>query len=457
MAALSERKIEIVRSLVEAAPDKIVGGLQQALSDTSGDTALASVKRLVEAEVSDRNFRNSALLPIVPMCVGDTGGRHILTFPARALALIWRGLKADFPEAIAAAKAEFLETRPGHHSTQPYDNLAVLAAGELRSRERADFRAAAELCDAGRPGGADALAACLDIARVVRAAVLRLPDWLARNGEDTAASARLAYKDAVAVSEDAGPCFFEMLAAHMAHPWMVLRVISSVMDKPTERYLADSEMAGFGERVMDDVDEALKSIAKMDLDGGPATARAAGKLVELITLQLTEVETCVDLSRDHGWGHRVAKQRASLASVVEGRLRDAEKLTIEALPTQAPRLRRIRRSIPKLDLAPLPRSVTRATTLLTFAEEVRYSANYGGFSAMRAKVLEKLAEYIDHYVEEVLDLLKTGEAESEENARAFLQIAADFNQLVQGEKAADLVRRRTVAAAYPDHPMAAEA
>lgn len=451
MAALSERKIEIVRTLVEAAPDKVVGGLQQALADTCGDTALASVKRLVEAEVFDRNFRNTVLLPVVPMCVGDTGGRHILTFPSRALALIWRGLKADFPEEVAAARAEFLEDRPGHQSLEPYDTLTAVAAAELRSREREAFRQAAELCDATRPGGADAFAACLELSGVVRRAAGRLPTWLARNGEDTNASVRLAYRDAVSVSEDAGPAFFEMLAAHMAHPWMVLRVISAVMDNPTERYLADSEMAGFGERVMDDVDAALKSIARMDLDGGPAVARATGKLVELITLQLTELETNVDLKRDHGWGARIAKQRSALASVVEGRLREAEKLTKEALPTQAARLKRIRRSMPRLDSPPLERSVGRATTLLTFVEEVRYSANYGGFSAMRARVLENLAEYIDHYVEEVLDLLKTGEAESEDNARAFLRIAADFSQLVQGDKAADLVRRRATAAHHPDY------
>ena len=44
-----------------------------------------------------------------------------------------------------------------------------------------------------------------------------------------------------------------MLAAQMAHPWMVLRIISAVMDKPSERYLRDSELGGFAERVTDNV------------------------------------------------------------------------------------------------------------------------------------------------------------------------------------------------------------
>ena len=58
MAALSERKLDVVRTLVESAPDKVVDGLNQALSDASGDTALASVRRLVEAEARDRQLRN---------------------------------------------------------------------------------------------------------------------------------------------------------------------------------------------------------------------------------------------------------------------------------------------------------------------------------------------------------------------------------------------------------------
>jgi len=48
MAALNERKIAIVRTLVESAPDRVVGRLQEALVDSGGDSALAGVKRLVE-------------------------------------------------------------------------------------------------------------------------------------------------------------------------------------------------------------------------------------------------------------------------------------------------------------------------------------------------------------------------------------------------------------------------
>src|SRR5688572_15625352 len=322
MVALSERKIEIVRTLVESAPDKVVGGLQAALAETSEESALGPVRRLVEAEAHERRLRNSVLQPIAPLCTGAGKDPQALTFPPRVLPVLWRGIRAIDPIGVSTAEYAYDALEPGDPIPDDYDELIERAVAALRARAPDEFRAVAEMCDAARPGGADLLASCLEIAPVVRKATQRLPEWLARFSDEAAAAARLAYKDAVNIWEDAGPRFFEMLAAQMAHPWMILRVICEVMDKPTERYLADSEMAFLGERVMCEIDDALKAIAKLDVDGGPEAARAAGKLVEIITLQINEVETCVTLTREAGWGARVAKQRQSLAGVVEGRLRD---------------------------------------------------------------------------------------------------------------------------------------
>jgi hypothetical protein len=456
MVALSDRKIAIVKTLVESAPDKIVGGLQRALAESAGDTVLASVRQLVEAEAADRMLRNAVFQPVTPLFVGDGSDKHSLVFPARALAMIWRGLKAEAPVEMAAAvkasagvaAALAAEQRPPD-TNKSYDALAQVAARALRTSERRDFRGAAEICDLARPGGADALAACLDIIQVVRRTLPRLADWVAQPGEDTGAAARLAYKDAVAITEDAGPRFFEMLAGQLTPSWMVLRIISAIMDKPTERYLADSELGGFPERVMGEIDEALKAISRPDLDAGPEAGRAAGRLVELITQQTFELEVCIELTRDHGWGQRIVGQKKSLANVVEARLKDAEKLATAALPVESSGFRRPRTSGPKLDEAPDPKPGRRVMTLLTFAHEIRFCANYGGFSAMHAKVTEKLGSLVDHYVDDVLDHLRTGDVADVTIAHAYLLIAADILGMVRDEKAADLVRRRAASSCVP--------
>jgi hypothetical protein len=65
-----------------------------------------------------------------------------------------------------------------------------------------------------------------------------------------------------------------------------------------------------------------------------------------------------------------------------------------------------------------------------------------------------MGDHLDHYLEEVLDLVKTGEAESEQVARQFLDLLVDYSRLIRDDKAADLVRRRANAAAWPAEPAA---
>lgn len=443
MAALSERKLDIVRNLVETAPDKVVAGLNHALADIGGDTPLGSVRRLVESEARERQLRNIALLPIVPMFVGDGGDPLRLTFPYRVLGLLWRGLKSQAPAIIHNAELALYDYRPGETSTEHFDRLVRMAAKGVRAGEQRDFRLAAELCDAARPDGAATLLACLDLGPVVRAVAHKLPDWTAQQTDDSIIGARLAYKDAVAVSEDAGPRFFQMLAALLKNDWMIIRIISAVMDMPTERYLADSELGMFGERLLHEIEEALKAILKFDVDGGAAAAIRAARQVDEATLRITELETYVTLTREQGWGHTLVKQRNALSAVVEGRFRETEKVFAAALPTE--RGRSGRRGPANLGEAPDELAARRCETLLTFVAEVRASASSGGFGAARGKLLEALAEELDEYVEGLLDQLKTGGVADEPRARAFLTRAADFSRLVRDDKAADLVRRRTAA------------
>jgi hypothetical protein len=458
MVALSDRKIEIVRTLVESAPDKIVGGLQRALAQTGEDTVLASVRQLVDAEARDRMLRNAVFAPVVALCVGDGSSTHSLVFPARALSFVWRGLKAAAPGEMAAAQAAAaaLASAVAGQQRLPdpnkiFDQVVIVAAEALRSSEVRDFRVAAEMCERARPGGAEAFAACMDISPVVRRAIPRLADWVAQPADEISAAARLAFKDAVNIAEDAGPRFFEMLAALITPPWMVLRIISAIMDKPTERYLHDSELGGFPDRIMNDIDEALKAIRSLDLDGGPSAGRVAAERVGLITEQTFELEVCIELNRDHGWGKRIMDQKKTLALAVEGRLKEAEKLVNAALPTGSVGMSRFRKATPRLDDPPDAKAVTRALTVLTFAQAARPFAGHGGFSAAHTKALEKIGALLDHYVEEVLDIQRTGEADPA-IAQGYLQVAAEVAGLVRDEKAAEMVRRRAGAACRVEAP-----
>ncbi len=201
---------------------------------------------------------------------------------------------------------------------------------------------------------------------------------------------------------------------------------------------------------MTEIDRALAAVSKLDLDAGPSAGRRAGRQVDLVARQMMELEDCIALSRDHGWGHRIVNQRKSLIGLVEGGLREAEKLAAAALPTEMAGKERMHRQLPALAAAPDHRAVVRATTLLAFAQETRASANYAGFSAVHTRTLETIGEMLDHYIEDVLDQIKAEDAPDLSIAGAYLAVAADFCQLVRDEKTASLVRRRAAAACHGD-------
>jgi hypothetical protein len=454
MPGLSDHKMEIVRMLVETAPDKVVGGLHNALVSAEGDTALAGVRKLVECELADRRLRNAILSPVAPLFIGDGKSATRLSFPLKALPLLWRALKDQAPMEVAQAARLLVDFRPMESSPEPFDTLVKWVADGLRSeRPTAAYAAAAEVLNAARPGGAEAMAACLDLSPIVRDATLHLPEWIARTTEESAAAARVHYKDSVGISDDAGPRLFEMMAAQMAEPWSILRIVSAVMDRPTERYLASSELSVFAERLMDEIDANLAHVAHFDLNGGAAAGKRAGETVELITQQIAEIENAVDLGREGGWGGRVQKQKKSLAAVVEGRLREIEKVVNLALPSHIVRVARARKSLPRLEGVPDARAADRGTTLLTFTEVIRTSANYGGFASTRAKVIEKVGEILDNYVEDALTLVRDHEVEDREAASGYLKYAADFVGLIREPRAGDIVRRRLVAALAAPKPL----
>jgi hypothetical protein len=217
---------------------------------------------------------------------------------------------------------------------------------------------------------------------------------------------------------------------------MILRIISAVMDKPNERYLHDSELASFAEVVLEEVDLTLKAAAAFRGSGGPPAAHEMARRCTLAVQQIMEIEANVELSRESGWGHRLYKQRAALADSIEARMREAEKAVLEALPLQTGRGKRG----PRLDAPPAPIAVDDALTLLTFSDALHTAANYGGFSASRNRMTEKVGEHLDLYVEEALQALRS-DAEPT-LIRDYLDCAADFARLVRGEKAAELIRRR---------------
>lgn len=439
---LSEAQIRTVRQLIERAPDATILSLETALAgDPRQDRSVLLLQELVSAEALDRQVRAEVFGPLVPLCRPFDGFSRF-TAPAGTIAALWRGLKAAVPRQVQSAMSEAFAYEP----PPVFDDLCLRAADMLRRRDGPEFDALATELDA-IPGRAARFAVLLELSPVLRRSVAHLEEWIRSPWGEAEMSIRLAFRDATKISEEAGFLLMETLCAHLEQPAQILRLISVVMDRPTERYLAATELGAFGARLLDEIDRRINHVRGFDPEQGVEAGTAAAASVVAASDTIIEFEQEVLLSRDGQWGFRLSDQKRNLALAVESRLRDVEPSIMQALPTQPVRFaKRHVRGAPKLTARPDPRAVARASALLAFLEGIRAPAGYAGFGSLRAKVLEGAVQRLDQYAEDLIEHLHEHRSADASIVWAMVDVTAEFIGLVKGPKAADIIRRRSAAA-----------
>lgn len=440
MAAIAAHKLHLIRTLVEAAPDAALRSLELALASAGAQGSLASVRGLVEDETANRFVRNNVLAPIVPLCA--LRGEGQIQFPSPVLPRLWRALKADAASRTeeAAAKCNPWDLEQGVPAV--FDDLCKLAAAGLRDPQNAAFDSVRSLCDP------EQLALCLQLSAIVRSCLPKLSEWVSRMSDERAAAARLAYRDACRISDDAGPLMLDILSAHLPDDWRILRVISAVMDRPSDRYLASSEVKDFGERVLADIDSAIARVERFDFAGGEKAGREAAQRAHRVQLQIVEFQQSVDVAKDGPWGKRLTRHKQQMAKVCETRMDQADKALEAALPTRPISMlaKKGGKGAAKLTDAPDEAAIRRAQSALAFIAELRACADKAGYGSSRTKILEKLNARLDPYIEDVLHVARTGEGGDAGLAVKYLDVAAGFIAYTRDDKTAEIVRRRAAAA-----------
>ncbi len=211
--------------------------------------------------------------------------------------------------------------------------------------------------------------------------------------------------------------------------------------------MANSELATFGERLMDNIDDHMKTVATFNPDAGADAGLTCGGALRAAALEICEFDESVELSGEGPWGSRLNRQKRALVQAVEGKLKVVENNVAAALPVQSPKTRGAR-GHPRLNQEPDARLVSRARAFLTFMHEARHASDKLGYGTLWNKAAESLQIRLDTYVEDLLDKLRTNDdGDDPERVREFLDVAAEFLGLAFDERAAQIVRRRMAAAA----------
>ncbi len=444
MSGLSAAKAEAMKRVVRSLPDVHLRTLRSALASQPPGGWADPVRLAAEAETADRRLRAGVLAELEALAAGrDLNPLNPIA--AFVPAVVWEGLHAVAPELIARAGRALAERETAPFEAASLDLVNAAAAG--LADEAGPFAALRPRLDRS-PGGADRVLRFLRVLPIARETLPRAAGWLKRSGEDEVSALRLAMRDAAALCEDGGPLLLDLLAAPFDDPWTALRLASAVMDRPSEFFMASSELAGVAEAVLDRVDAAVEAVRAFDGSRGREGGAAVAALTERAVDGLQTLEHMVELDREKAWGRRVAAQRRALSLAAEARLKEADAALASALPLQSPRGGALKhaRSPPRLGAPIDALAVARAEALLTYVDETRRAAQKAGFGSLRAKVVEALDTRISAYVEDLLDQRHHLADEALDEANARLEIAADLLGLVREPGAAQIVRRRMAAA-----------
>jgi hypothetical protein len=450
MPSLSVAQSSVLRTLFGAAPDSAVRTLERALSEEAlGGDAMAEVYDLVAKEAGERRAKKAVFEPLIALCGPAARASH--RFPSQTLAALWTGLCSVCPSDTAAAASIAGKIRSAEENptaAELFDHLCGVAAKGLRQANPA-FAAAAAVLAASQSDGPEVFAGYLDLSPIARAALPRLPEWVARMTDEKAAAVRLAYKDAVSLAEDAGPRFVEILFANLPEPWLILRILSAVMDRPAEGYVAVSELAQFAEHILNEIDDKLNSFESFDPAGGRPAGVAAGQAIHVAVTEIAEFESSIELNRTGPWGKRIMQRKHAIAQLAEARLARIDQALDAAIPLQMVKLGRGFRGLPKLTDDPDPAAINYAAGLMAFFDYSRQIAGQAGYGAARAKTAERLEGRVDQYVEDLLDLLRAPPADAvdtADRARRYLEVSADIMDALRDQKAGRIIRRRAAAA-----------
>jgi hypothetical protein len=437
MSVISPQRLGQIKSLVTTLPDGALRTLDGALSMTY-DAAMIEVRQLIVDERQRRKTKSTVFAPFMPLFEHRADELNSVLFPGWLPGNLWRALQRHEPELVA--EAQFVAAGLGRNDPTPVIFFRVVtAAAELLRTHSSEI-----LPPHPRKGDMEEVlefAEYLDLHRIVVDALIKLPDWLGRIDADKAAALRVLYKDACNKSDDSGARFMEVLFANLDDGVQIMKLIGAVVDKNNDRFLAESELADFGGRVIERIEESIQTL-RQDFDKpfrADTDPHAAGVRVAECLALMHALEQAIELSRDGPWGQRVSQAHKVVAVLVEGRLKLVDKAVSQALPTKASRggLPRPRMDKPLVDM-----DLQKARAQLTFMRDVRLQAQHGGYATLHGKTVQAVELLLTSYFEDLLWTANSDEAFDVERLEAFFAAVLDLIEAGYGEERSGLARRR---------------
>lgn len=438
MTGLSVASQAALKAMIQSAPDDALTRLSTALRTTPGQR-VDWIRRLIRAEQSVRRMRTAAFRPLIPMFRARLDGVRSLTFPAPILGGLWRQVCAR--QAVLVDRARDMAVAGGEIDAGLLDQFCVAAAALLRDEP-------ASVWEFLKPEVARELAACFDLAPLARAALPMLDRWTGPPDPDSEASLRLMMRDAERIGEDAVFRMVEILLANIAEAPLILRVIGRIAHTDgEERFLAESELADFGERLFERLQAAAEALDEFHpARAAPGDAEAVAARLTAAAEILRQMELSLALTPDGDWGGRAQMLKMRMGRGLENVMVLAPRLVEKALPMERVRIvGAMSRMAPVMDAAAAGPLVDQARAALTLVHGAPSAATVLGCGGPRGQVCETLQKRLMPYGDELIEALNAGDGPDEAKMVSLTELCAEFLVMSDAAPAAKALLRRLAA------------
>ncbi|ESQ73696.1 hypothetical protein ABAC402_18075, partial [Asticcacaulis sp. AC402] len=256
MGVIADKRLSLIRGLIKALPQHSLRSLELALGLTH-DEPLVEVRNLISIELEFRYVKEAVFAPFLPLFRGRADGLEGVRFPAWVLDNIWSALEIREPELYVQSRYALRGLRTEDPTPVVFFRLVTAAAQICRDNPHDILPAKPDATD----GKAVAeFASYLDLHRISRALMSKLPDLLGRIDADRATVLRLMFKDACAIDPGGGFRLLEILFANLDEGPQIIKFVATVSDRASERFLASSELAVFGERILSVIEARLADL-----------------------------------------------------------------------------------------------------------------------------------------------------------------------------------------------------
>ncbi|HEX4301568.1 MAG TPA: hypothetical protein VHZ78_02155 [Rhizomicrobium sp.] len=288
------------------------------------------------------------------------------------------------------------------------------------------------------------IALLLSVGPEIAALQAALPKPVPTLTDDMLWPLRTLYDQLVVKTPDAAP-YVAVIAMHrLARPWEALKLPLSISRQTQDTLISSTDMGLVGEIIFGDIENYGTAVR----EARHPVFDAATLLDNLshFTALSSGIVKGIEMRRDGKWGQRLMKDRAALATVMDGFMERAPKELAIALPMQKSGSFGGGPKIPDFARPIDPEKTERGLRYAQLVAGCRNLATAASFGASAKKADEEMCQLLRSYNEDVVKELRTAEGPRRTVVESQFEFTCTLTALLYSEEESDLLRRRGKAA-----------